>query len=30
VGKTISVRLPGKSGKHALHEIVGVRTRQRK
>jgi adenylate cyclase len=30
VGKTISVRLPGKTGKHALHEIVGVRTPRRK
>ena len=25
VGKVISVRLPGKTGKHALHEIVGIR-----
>jgi adenylate cyclase len=30
VGKTISVRLPGKTGKHALHEVVGVRTARRK
>lgn len=30
VGKTISVRLPGKTGKHALHEIVGIRTPRRK
>jgi hypothetical protein len=30
VGKTISVRLPGKSGKHALHEVVGIRTPRRK
>jgi adenylate cyclase len=30
VGKAISVRLPGKTGKHALHEVVGVRTAPRK
>jgi len=30
VGKTITVRLPGKTGTHALHEVVGVRTTRRK
>jgi hypothetical protein len=30
VGKAINVRLPGKTGKHALHEVVGIRTRRRK
>jgi adenylate cyclase len=30
VGKTISVRLPGKRGKYALHEVVGVRATRRK
>src|SRR5947208_13798114 len=30
MGKTISVRLPGKTGKDALHEIVGFRTPRRK
>jgi adenylate cyclase len=30
VGKAISVKLPGKTGKHALHEIVGVPTARRK
>ena len=30
VGKAISVRLPGKTGKHALYEVVGVRTARRK
>jgi hypothetical protein len=25
VGKALSVKLPGKTGKHALHEIVGIR-----
>lgn len=30
VGKTISVRLSGKTGKHALHEVVGIRTQRRK
>jgi hypothetical protein len=30
VGKAISVKLPGKTGKHALHEIVGIRMPRRK
>lgn len=30
VGKAISVRLLGKTGKHALYEVVGVRTARRK
>jgi len=29
-GKAISVKLPGKTGKHALHEIVGIRMPRRK
>lgn len=30
VGKAVSVRLPGKTGKYALYEVVGVRTARRK
>jgi adenylate cyclase len=30
VGKSIYVRLPGKTGKYALHEVLGVRTAHRK
>lgn len=30
LGRAISVKLPGKTGKHALHEVVGVRTARRK
>src|SRR5438034_6695833 len=30
VGKAISVKLPGKTGKHALHEVVGIRMPRRK
>jgi len=26
VGKSLNVKLPGKSGKYALHEVVGIRT----
>ena len=29
VGKAVSVRLPGKTGKYALYEVVGVRTARR-
>jgi|SRR5882724_555428 adenylate cyclase len=30
LGRAISVKLPGKTGKHALHEVVGVRMARRK
>ena len=30
VGKAVSVRLPGKTGKYALYEVVDVRTARRK
>ena len=30
VGKAISMKLPGKTGKHALHEIVSIRMPRRK
>jgi class 3 adenylate cyclase len=30
LGKAVSVRLPGKTGKYALYEVVGVRTARRK
>ena len=30
VGKSIYVRLPGKTGKYPLHEVLGVRTAHRK
>jgi adenylate cyclase len=26
VGKSLNVKLPGKTGKYALHEVVGIRT----
>ena len=30
VGRSIDVRLAGKTGKYALHEIIGLRTAHRK
>jgi hypothetical protein len=26
VGKSVNVKLPGKTGRYALHEVIGIRT----